>query len=41
MIDRRPVGRDYRDCDQIDKIDLNGEKIFAQLRGWPWEPAIR
>ena len=41
MIDRRLVGRNYRDHDRIDKIDLNGEKIFAQLRGWPWGPAIR
>ena len=41
MSDRRLVGHDYRDRDQIDKIDLNGEKIMAQLRGWPWGPAIR
>jgi len=33
MIDRRPVGRDYRDRDRIDKIDLNGEKISFSLEG--------
>ena len=33
MHDRRLVGRDYRDRDQIDKIHLNGEKIFFSLEG--------
>src|ERR1700753_2534007 len=33
MRDRRPVGRDYRDRDRIDKIDLNGEKIFFSSEG--------
>ena len=33
MRDWRLVGRDYCDCDRIDKIDLNGEKIFFSLEG--------
>ena len=41
MSDWRLVGRNYHNRDRIDKIDLNGEKIIAQLRGWPWRPAIR
>ena len=41
MSDQRLVGRNYRDRDWIDKINLNGEKIIAQYREWPWRPAIR
>ena len=33
MRDQRLVGCDYRDRDQINKIDLNGEKIFFSLEG--------